>query len=213
MRRKTLTLVSVVVLIAAGVLLLHRRFSGSAINLRPSVAVGEVLADETVRLLGGSGKVVVVGRAVVRDGQSAASEQLASFNSAIVRRGSPTVVATEWLPRPAPLTMNAGDVTTDRLLQIVEKNPEADALILFAGLPPFSPALAQKLEGRPVKLLAVCGYSPNVRRWLAARALAVAVVPRFGELPSGAPAPKTAKEWFSQEYELLTPQRVGELPY
>jgi hypothetical protein len=43
--------------------------------------------------------------------------------------------------------------------------------------------------------------------------LAAAVVPRFGELPAGTPAPKTVKDWFRQEFELLTPESIPQVPY
>lgn len=213
MKRKTLILVSCFALVTLGTFLVLRQSSEPAMNLRPSTAVGQVLAEETSRLLGGAGNVVVLARDRDKDNQSAGGEQLASFKAAMARRASPKIIATEWLHHPNALAMNAGDLTSEQLLQLLEKNPEANSLVLFAGLPPFSPPLAQKLAARSVKLLAVCGYSPNVRRWLEARSLALAVVPRFGELPSGTPSPKTAKDWFGQEFQLLTPESVGGLPY
>ena len=105
--------------------------------------------------------------------------------------------------------MNAGDLTTEQLLQLIEKNPAADALVIFTGLPPLSPDLAEKLTARSLKLLAVCGYGATVRHWLEARALAVAVVPRLGEPPPGTPVPKTTKDWLRQEFEILTPESIA----
>lgn len=213
MRSKTLAVGFAVASILLVVFVVRRQSSDPAMNLRPSVAVGEMLAEETTRLLGGKGNIVVIGRVSAKDGQTAGGEQMASFGTAMRRRASPRIAATEWLPRPPGPMMNAGDLTAERLLQLVEKHPEADAFVVFAGLPPLSASLGEKLTARSLRLLAVCGYGATVRRWLETRALAVAVVPRFGELPPGTPAPKTAKDWFRQEFELLTPESVGHLPY
>jgi len=213
MKNRVLLVTIAVASVALAVFLFRRQSSGPAMNLRPSVAVGEVLAEETSRLLGGKGNIVVIGRVSAKEGQSAGNEQITSLGAAMRRRASPKIGATEWLPQPPRLSMNASDVTTEQLVALLEKHPEANAFVVFAGLPPLSPPLAEKLTARPLKLLAVCGYGTTVRRWLEAQVLAAAVVPRFGELPPGTSAPKTAKDWFSQEFELLTPESLAQLPY
>jgi ABC-type sugar transport system substrate-binding protein len=213
MKSKALVVAFALASMALVLFIIRRQSSGPAINLRPSVAVGEVLAQQTARLLGDKGKMVVIGRASAKDGQSASSEQISSFRAAVARQGSPTITATEWLPRPAPGTMDLGGVTAEQLLALIAKHPEADAFVVFAGMPPLSPALAERLTARSLKVLAVCGYGATVRRWLEAQALAVAVVPRFGEPPPATSAPKTVQDWFEREFEMLTPQSVGRLPY
>jgi len=70
-----------------------------------------------------------------------------------------------------------------------------------------------RLRARSLQLVAVCGYGPTLRRWLESKALAIAVVPRIGELPAGTPAPKTTREWFQREFEIITPESVGRMPY
>ncbi len=96
-------------------------------------------------------------------------------------------------------------------MELLDKNKDAGAFVVFAGLPPFSQELAAKLTARSLKLLAVCGYNANVRHWLEARALSVAVVPRSEELSAGASAPKTTADWFEREFQMVTPENVGRL--
>jgi hypothetical protein len=213
MKNKVLILTVAIASVALALFVFRWQSSGPAMSSRPSLAVGEVLADETSRLLGGKGKVVVIARASAKEGQSAANEQISSFAAALSRRTSPRIAATEWLPRPLRPVMNSGDLSAEQLLQLIEKNPDANAIVVFAGLPPFSRPLADKLISRQVKLLAVGGYGATVRRWLEAQVLAVAVIPRFGELPPGTPAPRTVRDWFSQEFEMVTPDSVGRLPW
>lgn len=109
--------------------------------------------------------------------------------------------------------MNAGRVTANQLVHYLELHPEVKAFVVFAGLPPLSRALMQKLEFRSLKLVTVGGYSPDVRRWLESRVLALAVIPRYGEPPPENPAPKSAKDWLDREFELVTPESAERLPY
>jgi hypothetical protein len=109
--------------------------------------------------------------------------------------------------------MDLGAVTPEQLLSAAEKHAGTKAIVVFAGLPPCLQELADKLRARAQRLVAVCGYGPNVRRWLESKALAFAIVPRMSELPAGTPEPKTTREWFEREFELITPETVGRLPY
>ena len=213
MKSKQLIAALVVLVAIAAVLLLWRRSSDSTVNLRPSAAVGEVLAEEVGRLLGGNGKVVLFTRQPPADGPDANRERIESFEAAIRRKGNLKLAAPEWLPMPPRGAMDLGVVGPDQILTALDKNPDANAFLVIAGLPPCSSALVEKLAARSIKLVAVCGYTADVRRWLESKALAVAIVPRFGDLPPGTPAPKTAKDWFDREYQLFTPETTGQLPY
>ena len=200
-----------VMIIGFAAFMLWRQFPRPTINLRPSNAVGEVLAGEVLRMLGRRGKVVLIGRSASRDGGDASSEQITSLQAALKRRVAPSVVATEWLPRAPVGTMDLGGIAPGQFMEQIDKNKDAGAFVVFAGLPPFSQELAAKLAARSLKLLAVCGYSPNVRHWLEARTLAVAVVPRSDDLPAAASAPKTAADWFDREFQIVTPENVGRM--
>lgn len=177
-------------------------------NLQPSHAVGEVLADELARVLGGDGKVVLIGRAGSRQQPEAKGAQLASLEAVLRRRGSPQLAATEWLPKPPPASMDSGGISAEQLLGFFIRNKDANAFVIFAGLPGLSPDLAADISARSIKLLAVCGYSPNVRNWLTSRALVAAVVPRWDDLSVGAAAPQKPADWFQREFQLLTPENV-----
>ena len=192
---------------------LWRQFSSPRVNLRPSAAAGEVLAEEVRRLLGGAGNVVIISREISRDELDATGQRVASFTEALQHQATLKLAATEWVPRPGMGMMDLGAVTLDQLLAVMEKNPDANVLVIFAGLPPYSQPLVDKLTARSLKLVAVCGYGPNVRRWLESQALATAVVPRLEDIPSGAPTPKTTREWFEREFQIITPETVGRLPY
>ncbi len=211
MKKTRITAGLAVAVVALAVFLLWRQFSRPTINLRPSNAVGEVLAEEVVRMLGGTGKVVLIGRYASRDGGDASSEQITSLQAALKGRAAGSFVATEWLPRSPVGAMDLGGIAPGQFLELMDRNKDANMFVVFAGLPPFSQELAAKLAARSLKLLAVCGYNANVRHWLEAHALSVAVVPRTDDLPAGTSAPRTAADWFGREFQMVTPENVGRL--
>ncbi len=199
--------------VVVAILFWWSQFSSPTVNLRPSAAAGDVLAEEVGRLLGGRGTVVLLSRQPPEDGPNANRERIEAFASAMKRRPTVTLAPTEWLPQPPLGTMDLGVVSPEQILAALEKNPKANAFVIFSGLPPYSRPLAEKVAARSLILMAVCGYNADVRRWIESRALAVAVVPRFDDPPTGTPAPKTAKEWFECEFQMVTLETIGRLPY
>jgi hypothetical protein len=110
--------------------------------------------------------------------------------------------------------MDLGVVSPEQILAALEKNPSANAFVIFSGLPPYSHLLAEKVAARSLILMAVCGYNAEVRRWIESKALAVAVVPRFDDpAATGKRTPKSAQEWFECEFQLVTIETLGSLPY
>ena len=202
-----------VLLLAGAAWLIWRNTDGPKVNLRPSAAVGEVLAEEVNRLLGGKGTIVILSRQPFADVPDANGQRIEAFTAAVRKAHGLKVAPLDWLPRPPMGTMDLGTVSAEQLLAAFDKNSEAGAFLILAGMPPFSEAIAAKVKARSLKLIAVCGYSAHVKRWLQSEALAAAVVPRFGELPPGTPEPKSARDWFDREYQLFTPATLSQLPY
>lgn len=200
-------------LVALAGFFVWRQTARPRINLQPSAAVGEVIAEESARLLGGNGQIVLIARAPDPKEPDANSERIASFQAAMKLRKSPELVAAEWLAQPPPGEMDLGGVTEEQLIEFADKHPSANAFVIFAGLPPMSPRGIEKFAGRSLKLMAVCGYNSNLKRLLQTRTVALAVVPRFDDLPPGTAPPKTARDWFQREFELLTPDTIERAPY
>ncbi|MCO5051071.1 MAG: hypothetical protein M9920_02055 [Verrucomicrobiae bacterium] len=208
--QKLLGLVSVLLLGAAGIFL-WRYFSPPKINLKPSAAVGEVLAREAVQLADNAGPVVLLSRPVDKNEVDANGERINAL-MATLRRQSGVTLVTEWAPRP-PGVMDVGAVSAEQFLAAIEKNPDAKVLLVFAGLPAWSPELAAKITARSLKVVAVCGYGANVRRWLEAKSLVLAAVPRFDDPPGNATAPQTAQDWFDREFLMVRPDELSRLPF
>lgn len=184
-----------------------------AVNLKPSTALGEVLVEEVSRLLGGQGRILMLGREPSKTGPGTNRERIESFQAAVKRRAGLKLGRMEYVPRVPPGMMDLGGVTAEQILGAMEKAPDANALVILAGLPPYSGELAGRITARSLKVVAVCGYGPNVKQWLGSKALVLAVVPQTRDGAGPATAPKTARDWFDREFQIVTPETVGSMGY
>lgn len=152
-----LVLLLLVVAVAVG-FIVWRKAASPQHNSKLSAAVGEVLAEEITRLLGEGGKVVLIAQARDKSAPEADGERVASFQAALSRRKSPQLAAIEWLPRPprsqrAMLGMTGQSLTEPQLIALVGQYPEANAFVIFGGVPLLSPAGIQKITERSLKLV------------------------------------------------------------
>ena len=195
----------------AALLLIWRQLAGPRVNFLPSAAAGQVLASEINRLRDqGRAKVLILARASPGDGVDASHEIARTLSAALTQPGA-QAVAVKDLPRAALGTMDSGAVTAEQFMAALEAKPAINTVVILAGLPELSDNLIQKIRTNSLTVIAVCGYSANVKHWLEAGALARAVVPRPGDPPPA--TPKSAREWFDREYLLVSPDSLSRLPY
>lgn len=212
MKTKPIIIGIMVAVGAAALLLACRKSSPTVASSGLDGTVGQKLAEQARDALGGDGSVVIIGNFLAKIPRSTMGQQLASFQTAMKAPGMPRVAAVEWLSDPdRGSMMESGMATADQLSEIINKYPDANGLIIFAGLPPLTPQLAGELSERKLKVLAVCGYSTVVRAWLKAKALDAVVIPRMGS-PSQAD-PNTLMGRFDQQFQLVTPKTLEQLPY
>lgn len=208
------TLIAILILLVLmAVLLLRSRSTKTSVNLRPSAAVGEVLVEEIGRLLPDGGDIVLISREPSKEGPDANRERIESFQAALAARANLKLLPIEWLPRPPVGTMDLGVVSPEQLSAALDKNPRAKIFLILAGPPPYARTFSERLKASSQRLVLVSGYSANVKLWLESKTLAVAILPRFADLPANAPPPKTSRDWFDREYQIATPETLGSLPY
>lgn len=213
MKPNKVILIAVAVASVVLLFLVTRRPAHSRVIFKPSAAAGQVLAEAVQKLMHGSGSVLVISSASAKSADNSVGEQLAAFRNALRNSASAKIAAVEWLPEPAHrvMVMGSGGATADQILALMDKHPDATAVAIFGPLPALTPALADRVAKRQITAVAACGYDANVRGWLEAKTLSAAVIPRFGPAPEG--TPKTTKDWFNQEYQMVDPQTVNQLPY
>jgi len=211
---KSKTLLSAVVVLgllcASSFLVLTQR--ESKIELNPYQALGAVAAEETIKVMGDKHQIVVVAQDTREIEMPALSAQLKSFQATAHKQPRVTVDL-ETVAMDAMTMMSAGGrIPPEPFFKIVQKYPQAGAIVLFLGFPELAKRDLDLLQQRAQKVIVVAGYRPDYRMLLERRLIDLAIVPRFDALPDTATKPKTLREWFEQEYVIVAPDTTAALP-
>ena len=172
--------------------------------------IGRVMADETVRVLNGRGKILLI--AIDAKAVPELKWQLDGFNNALIASGGITVAKTYDLETEgkAKYTFGAG-LSGRRYVRSVNKNEGIDAVVSFAGAPNFKEGEEKELKFKP-KLIAESRSPQKLKKLFEQNLLNVAVVSRF-EFPNPVSGtPKNAREMFLQRFQVVTAPDAGKLP-
>lgn len=205
--KRRLAIIGSLAAIAISVAFLVNRWVRPSLDLKPNEAVGEVLAEETARILGGQGQVVLV---TLDPSLSAAVKiQTEAFLAALKKKPSITIAATERLQRSDVLGEGMqSEMPPARFLSVAQTYPQA-AIVSLVGAPHLADSDIAKLPQPPPKFLAVVRSRKELRELLENGRIQVAIVPRFA-FPAPVGKPRRVREWFDKYFQILT--SASELP-
>jgi len=213
MNKRALGSVVLVVLIFGSWAWLYFTLRPKGIDLNPYSALGEAAAEETIKLLHNSGRLVLV------DGDFGDYKILAPINNAqvksfekTIRKAHLKIAALERVPIAPPtmartgIFMQSGQIST-----LVSRHRDVDAIVLFVGLASLADFNETGSEGRKPKLVLVSNYEPYYETLLQKRALQLAIVPRPEESSDRDNTIQSRRQWFERHYQVVTPERIAEL--
>jgi hypothetical protein len=165
----------------------------------PYIGLGQVLAKEAANQLHGKeGRVVVVCMPTASVGSQA---QLGGLQRALGQYRNITVTMDAFK------TDQVGAMDTisfQQFEELVSENANADVIISFLKVAPFSDAQITQLPHPCPKLIVVRWGHEAVQRGMSASLVVAAVMERrWNSSPS---QPKTPRQWFDGRYQLITPQ-------
>lgn len=212
-RNKPLVITACLLVIVVSLVFIIRRCrsstAASQIGLDVDTIVGETLADETARLLGNKGRIVLVALDTTQGEIPPAQRQLAGFHSALGKHPDLTVVATEVIG-PDPVHVLADGefgIPRDKFLELLDKHAGTDAIVSFVGAPKFTDRDVVQFSRGHTKIVAGygLGYQGAGLEMLLARAIVqVALVPNPNPPPVTDTRKRTAREWFEMGYQVVT---------
>lgn len=178
-------------------------------NLKPFEQLGLAAAEETVALLGGSGKVVVVTEVIEVMKSPTMESQVSGFKTGLGKKGV-TLKEVKEIKRPPsedPRLWPAGQAA-----QIAQASEGASATVLFMTMPmQLSKEDLAALKEIKSKLVVVTAQSPTLKPLMQQGVIHLAMVNRFP--PKPAPSGKeSARQWFERVYMVVKPDSLGELP-
>ena len=172
-------------------------------------ALGSITAEETAKLLGKKGEIVVITWEIRNQVLEA---QMASFARTIKKHQGLRLATIEKVKRdPAQMMSTGGAVPADEFLKIIKAHPTAGAFVLFLAFPNLSPQ-ALKTINNQTKFVVVSGCNPGYKKLLMERTIQLAIVPQFDRTINIHP-PQTSQENFDQNYQIVTPEKASTLPY
>ena len=180
------------------------------IDHQPHEALGEVLAQETIKFLGAGGKVIIIDRDTLTFPNPASDTQLKRFEQVLKKGGVKTPTLHLLKMNPIGLMM----VPPGDFFEIIKKAGEADVIVSFLGPPMLSDEQIAKLGNKRPKIVAVCsGEMPariNLKQMFDEKLLRAAVLTRKN--PPARSAGSGPRDHFEQWFWLATPANVAELP-
>jgi hypothetical protein len=182
------------------------------VNLDTYEVLGTVTAEETAKLLGEKGRVLVMARDTGADKNPSVEAELKAFQQTLRKHPGLSVVAEKVRLTPMQMMATGGGVPPEQLFKALESHAGVAAVVLFLGFPALADADLEVLKKSGVKIVVVSSLRPGYQRLLERQTIHLAVVPRPDAAPAGVPAARTVRERFDQDYLVITPGDLSRLP-
>ncbi len=171
--------------------------------------LGAVTAEETARLVGNQGAVLVIARDTGPDKNPSVEAQLAAFSKTLKRHSGLRELTARFEATPLLMMATGGGVPPDHLGAALQKHPEAVAVVLFCGLPTLGDPEWRELKQRGVKIIVVSSFRSEYADLLERELVQLVITPRPEGPLTSATRPRTLRERFDQDYAILSAADVG----
>lgn len=164
--------------------------------------VGEVLAEQTVAVVGNKGHIVFID--ISGKEWPELKTQIEAFKSALKKRGEYVLREVELDTKDQPKYGVGTGLSGRRYVRTVKKNEKADVFVSFVGAPRLTDAEISELAKKP-RLIAETRSPDNLQKLFEQQLLSVAVVSRFQFPAPGPLKATTSEEIFNKRYQVITP--------
>ena len=182
--------------------------------MNPYHALGAGTAEETAKLLGAKGAVVVISPDTSQFKNAAVEGQLQSFVATLQKNQALSIAATvNFKLTPMERMGTGGAVPRDQFLQALQSHPNAGAVVLFCAFPSLAEQDYAALKQSGVKVVVASCYAPVYRKLLEAQVIHLAIAPKLDRPATNGTRPSTLRGWFEQEFQVITSANVATLRY
>jgi len=139
MNKRTRDILIAGLLVCAAIVWLRPIFVGSSpkIELGTYQALGAVTAEETAKLMGAKGRVLVIARDTGADKNPSVEAELAAFQQTLKKHGGLSQVTERFVATPMLMMATGGSVPPDRLSEALAAHTDIGALVLFCASRPW----------------------------------------------------------------------------
>ncbi len=179
------------------------------IDLTPELALGQGMAEETSRLLGNKGEIVVV-KLNSKDRKGTREEtKISAFVKTLSKGGGIMVTGMECLnmsPLDPPKEFDSA-----MFFAILEKYPKVSAIVSFVGAPPLTDEEIGMLDQNIPKVIVLENLRSGLRKFFEEGVIQVAIVRQRDVSLKFSKKPGTPRECFDQTYKVITTETASSL--
>jgi hypothetical protein len=200
LKNTLLALGSVVVIAASSAWIYYHEFKAPKHDVRLHQRVGEVMAEQTAKLIGSKGRLVLI--TIPTGNEPELKTQLEAFRSSLKKLGNYEIKDHELDTKDQPKYGLGAGLSGRRFVRTVKNNPNADAIVSFVGAPKLSKEELAELTKMP-KFIAETKSPDHLPKLFEKQIIQVAVASRFTFPAPGPQSPKTPQEWFDKRYQIV----------
>src|ERR1041385_3673896 len=192
---------------------LYFAFAGRSpkFDLDPYEILGVVTAEETSKLLGNKGQVLLMAPDTGANKNPSVEAEIKTFQETLKKQKGISVI-TEQIPvTPMLMMATGGGVPAEQLFKALETHAGVGAMVLFFAFPNFSEPELDALKKHGVKTVVVSSLRSGYKRLLERGAIHLVIAPRPESLPEGRQAPRTLRDRFDDQFSIITPADAGRL--
>jgi len=209
-RKRALTAVVSVLAIAGSALwIFWSQFKAPKYNVGLHQRVGEVMAEQTAKLAGPKGRVVLI--TIPTAGELELKTQLEAFRKSLKKLGDYDLKEYEMDTKDQPKYGVGTGLSGRRFVRTVNKNEKADVFVSFVGAPEFKDEEIAELKKLPI-FIAESRSPDHLPKLFQKKLIQVAVVSRYLFPAPGPRNPKTPQEWFDKRYQIVAAKTVSTIP-
>lgn len=209
-KRIFLICASLLAILGSGIAIYFYQFARPSLATVLHQGVGTVMAEETARILNGSGKIVIL---TIDHAQAPELEvQIAAFKKRLASFPKISIDKVRVLETEGQKKYRAGaGLSGRRFVRTMKKDSHADAIVSFVGAPELTEAEVAEL-GKPVKFVAEVRVAEKLKPLFEKKLIDVAIVSRFEFPAPGNKKPRTSREWFDNRFQIISAGNAGSLP-
>jgi len=187
----------------------YHEFKAPKHDVRLHQRVGQVMAEQTAKLVGPKGRLVLI--TIPLGPEPELKTQLDAFRHALNKLGTYEIKTHELDTKDqAKYGLGAG-LSGRRFVRTVKNNPKADAIVSFVGAPKLSDEEVAQLAKIP-KFIAETKSPDHLPTLFDKQLIQVAVASRFVFPAPGPQKPRTPQQWFERRYQIVLADGVRAIP-
>ena len=208
-KRALTAVISVLAITGSALWIFWSEFKAPKYNVSLHQRVGEVMAEQTAKLVGLKARVVLI--SIPTAGELELKTQLEAFRKSLKKLGDYDLKEYEMDTKDQPKYGVGTGLSGRRFVRTVNKNEKADVFVSFVGAPEMKDEEIAELKKLPT-LIAESRSPDHLPKLFEKKIIQVAVVSRYLFPAPGPRKPKTPQEWFDKRYQIVAAKTVSTIP-